>query len=311
MTTNREILRAVITQATIGTPGAGLLSPDQFDAFWELAETNNPWMQIQDTVRRTAFTGGIPRIDFGDNVIEAATESIDTGNFFSPVHDFVAYAMVKSRLAFKFSFEAEDQDASGGSYEDQLVDGFTRAFGRSHQRLAWLGDDTSADTSLSINDGWLKQIVAGGNVVDGSAINGGDISVEHFYEAIFALPDAWQQRANELRWAVPVTKVWQIRQFLSNRATGLGDQFVTEGPNGELRIAGIPMVEVPPLTTDIVLSSPQNTSNVVNPRTFRLRRVDQGLSVVAQDIVAHVGFMHDDFILREVTGIAVITSLNL
>jgi hypothetical protein len=307
---NRQIVRGVIEQADIGTPGDGLLSPEQFDAFHALAETQHPWMQLQSTPRRTAHTGTLPRIDFGDNVLEPADESVDTGNFFEPTHDTVPYTMTKIRTAFKVSNEALSQNAAQADYENQLVDGFGRAFGRSKQRLAWLGDVASADVSLQANDGWVKQITASGVVVNGSLINGGDVDLEHFFSAVFGLPAAWIQRVDELRWAISPLKRWQLGFSLSSREDTLGANMVTTGPNGEPQIAGIGFVEVPALGNDIVLCSPQNTTEVLDNTTMTLKKVDSGLTVVSQDIIAYIGFMFSDYILREVEGCVIINQLN-
>lgn len=305
---NVEVLRGVIQQSDVGSVGANLLSKEQFMAFYELAETQHPWMQLQNTERRTAFQGGVPRIDFTGDVIEPADEAIDTGNFFEPSHSHVAYVQKKGRTAFALSNETVQQTADP-DYENRLVRGFTRAWGRSFQKIAWLGDESSATPILSINDGWVTQIVSGGNVVDGSAVNGGDISLEHFFDAKFALPDAWKQRTNELRWAVSPTKLDQLSQYLSNRGTALGDTIVSDGR--VTRILGIQPVEVPTIGDEqFVLTSPMNTTVVINPKTFALQRVAEGLQIVGADMVAYVGFFHADFILLEVEGTTIVNQLN-
>jgi hypothetical protein len=307
--TNQEIVRGIITSPDVGTPGAGLLSPEQFEAFWVLAESMHPWAQIQDTQRKQAFTGTLNRIDFGDDVIEPASEAVDTGNFTEPDYSHVSFEQKKGRVAFSDSYEARDQ-AAEADHERTLVEGFTRAFGRSFQKLAWLGDESSTDKMLKLNDGWLKQMVAGGNVTDGSTINGGDLAADHFYAAVRSLPLAWQQRRNELKWAIGVTHQWVLEEYLSGRATGMGDQFLSMGPDGTMRILGIECVQVPSLTTDLVLTHPMNTCAVIHPRTFRLEKIDKGLEVQAADITAWIGFFHGDYVLREVEGIAVVTNLN-
>ena len=184
------------------------------------------------------------------------------------------------------------------------------AWGRAYQRLCWLGDTASASKALKANDGWRKQIVASGNTVDGSLINSGDISIDHFYAAIDALPEAWKQRTNELRWGISPTKKWEFRKWLSNRPTGLGDGAITQGADGTMNILGIPCVDVPPITDEIVLTSPMNTTDVKSPRNFRFRKVTEGLQVVAEDILAFVGFFHADFVMREVEAAVIVQSLN-
>ena len=305
---NREILRQIV-QADVGAPGSGLLSPEQFEAWWALAETVHPWQALMSTERRTAHTGGIPRIDFGDDILRAATEAVDSGTFSEPAHDFVAYAMTKMRAAFMPSAEVLTQNAAGPSYEDQIVEGFNRAYVRALQRLAWLGDTALVDPGLNINNGWLVQITAGGNLVNGALINGGNIHPDHFFEAYETLPDAWKQRSDEMRWAISPTKKAQLWRALSQRATGVGDQFLTEPPD-DFTIAGIRTATVPSLGNQVVLTSPMNTTVITDPTNFSFRRVSEGLTVVARDVVAYIGFSWADFVLREAEGTALIQNLN-
>lgn len=314
MPTNHEILRSVIKTTDQGTPGAGLLSPEQFMAFYEVAEERIPWMQLQNLEKRTAHTGGVPRIDYGDDVIRAATEAVDTGHFSKPTHDNVPYTMVKGRVAFKVSTEGLSQSADP-NYQSKLINGFTRAWGRAFQQIGWNGDTTSLDPMLSLNNGWVVQMVASGNVTVGSTINAGVIDIDHFHAALQALPEAWQQRTDSLRWAMTRKKFNQYSQSISNRATGMGDTAISRGADGNPEILGMPVTAVPSLTetTDldkVVLADPGNTTVVMDPRTFRLRPVTEGITVVAEDVIAYIGFFHSDWILLEPEGTSIVTTLD-
>ncbi len=314
MPSNQEILRSVITTGDQGTPGAGLLSPEQFLAFYELAEEATPWMKMQNVEKRKAHTGGVPRIDYGDDVISPATEAVNSGTFVKPTHDNVPYVQVKGRTAFTVSNEALTQSADP-AYESKLINGFTRAWGRSFQKTAWNGDTTSANPMLAMNDGWAKVMEASGNPVNGSTINAGVIVIDHFQAALEALPEAWQQREDELKWTMTKKKWNQYVKSLSTRATGSGDLAIEKGANGFPEILGIEVVPVPTLTRSpnddtICLTSPGNTTVVIDPMTFKLRKVTDGITVVAEDIIAFIGFFFADYILLEVEGTAVIHTLD-
>lgn len=309
MATNQEIVRTVV-KSDIGTAGAGLLSPEQFGAFHELAAVQNPWMQAHSMEKKSSESGGIPRVDFGDDVLRSAEEAVDSGEFVEPDYDFVAYLMAKMRLAFKYSNDTLDQNVNRQRHERELIDGFTRAYGRSFMKLAWLGDTASANPALNFNDGWIKQMLASGSTVDGSLINGGDISLEHLYAMVAALPEAWKQRINELAWAISPLQRWNLSEYLSNRATGSGDRAFEQGADGHPRILGIRAIEVPCLTTQIALTSPRNTTSVMHENEFRLRKVTEGITLQMQDSVAWVGFAKGDFVLREPEGTVVCTGLN-
>lgn len=304
---NVEVLRSLIEQGDIGTPGGGLLSEGQFDAWWELAQVKNPWASIQSTERRTEFTGNLNRTDFGDDIITPAAEGVDSGTFFQPDQSQVPFVMTKGRVAIKESREVEMQ--AHGDWQATLIQRATRAFGRSFQRLAWISDEASADPNLAINTGWLTQMIAGSATVAGGAINGGDVATDHFYAAIDLLSEAWKERTDELKWAMTKTKEFQIAEFLSGRATGQGDKFVERGPDGGVIIAGIESVVVPTMGTRIALTSPENTAVVIHPRQFTLEPLS-GDTVKLQDILAWVGFYHADYVFREIEGTALIDGLN-
>ena len=307
----QELVRGVITSGDVGTVGAGLVSQDQFDAIWTLSEDKIPWAQIQATIQKTAFTGTVNTIDYGDNVIRPAAEAIDVGTLVEQTSAHVPYTMVKGRVAFAPSFEATDQAAN----DLDLVNGFTRAFGRSMQKCAWNGDDTTVvvddETAMLVwQDGWGVAIAAGGHQTDGSTINAGDISEAHFSTALASLPTAWMTRWDELKWSLGVKHYFALIARLSGRPTGVGDNFLTYGAKGQLLIYGIEAVMNPFLTTVFYLTHPKNTTTVVHPRAMTFTKVDSGATVKLADIVLYILHVHADFIVREADGTARVHTLN-
>jgi len=301
----------VITSEDVGDPGAGLWGPEQFGALWKLVseDTLHPWARMQDTVFKRPHTGNLNRIGFGNRIIESAEEGVDTGNLLKPDHSKVPYSMKKGRVAFGDTFEADDQSIDP-DYNGKLVGGFTEAFARSYQELAWLGDETSTDKTLKVNNGWIKILMAGSNKVNGQDDNGGDISPDHFYRAFRALPKAVKQRRKKLKWGISVDHYNLLEEFLTGRATGWGDTILRRGKDDIMTVLGIELVEVPSLTTQLVLTDPKNTTNVMHPRKFRLKKIDKGLEVEMADIVVWVGFFRSDFIIREVEAASIVYDLN-
>lgn len=311
---NREILRGVIKTSTLGTPGSGLMGPEQVDAFYEVAEEQIPWMQIQRTISTKNHSGTVPRIDYGDDVIRPATEAVDSGFFVEPTHDAVDFTQVKGRTAFKVSNETFTQ-SEDPQYQNKLINGFTRAWGRSDQKVAWNGDETSAHAMLQINNGWGYFMNLSGNPLDGSTVNGGTVDIAHFQYMLESLSEAWQQRADELRWGMTRKKFNQYVRSLSGRATGMGDTAIERGADGTPMILGIPVTEVPSLTATgnndkIALTSPQNTVKVQDPTYMKFVEVKDGITLVAQDARAWIGFEYCDYVVPEPEGTAWCYNLN-
>jgi hypothetical protein len=306
--TNREIVRTIITTPDVGTPGAGLKAPDQFDAFHNLAEELFPWLAAYNRQSRKPHTGNLTRTSYGKRVIQSSTQAVGSPNLSKPAYDRVSYDMQKMVVQFQAASEVGTQSADPGHIED-VVNNFMEAFGRSLHDLLWLGDTTSADAMLAIFDGWLKKIVAGGNTTNGALINGGVLSDKHFYSAVASLPTAWQQRRRMLKWAIGTTHMIQLENFLSGRATGFGDEILKRGTDGTITILGIESIECFSLTTDLVLVDPRNTVGVFDRDSFTLESVTEGLEVKLADIIAWVGHIYGDAILPEVEGSAVVQNL--
>jgi len=160
-----------------------------------------------------------------------------------------------------------------------------------------------------LNDGWWKQLLAGGHVVNGGLINGGVISKEHFFAAYRAMP-AKYFRSGRVVWAMnPATKISWV-EAVSNRATGAGDLALL-GADAVSKPMGFPIVDVPSLGDgQVVLADPQNFI-AVNTWDVRIRKAAEGKSAVMNDMRYYSVYLDDDPVIEELDAAVVITGMTI
>ena len=159
---------------------------------------------------------------------------------------------------------------------------------------------------LKVNDGWLKQIAAGGHVVDASASPySGAMSLNLFYAAMQALPNKYNN--GKLRWLMSPKRAQDWEKFLYNQIISNGGavpESVYKSP------AGIPAVACPSLSNDkIILTDPKNLI-VVNSYGVQIRKTTEGKEAIMQDKRFYVVHLDYDPIIEELDAAALITGLT-
>lgn len=304
--TARDRLRSTTTTGSLGTPGAGLAGPEQFDAVFVLAKPSIAFLNRMRLERVGAKTGSLRRILFGDNNIEAAAESSDTGNSFAATNSGVPFSLTKCRFMAKMSNDVNKFSVPGHNYEDLFNQEASEAFMRAVLRSMWLGDTTSGDPSLAFNDGWRKQITAAGNTVDASSAT---LTHAMGYSAMKALDEAHLESLDGYSWQMTMLQWVKLREYTSGRSTGEGDKAITEGPNGEMKWLGLPVDIVGFTGGDVILSRPNDLIGAVDATDFSLRRVTGG-NLDLRDEFALLGFLWMDPILADADGTAAIINLG-
>ncbi len=135
------------------------------------------------------------------------------------------------------------------------ADGTTPA---SHSANATI--DLATDGLLTATDGWLRKANQAGRTLDGSTVNGGSISKEHFAEALKLLPSKYLTGGTSarFRWIMHPRQRVNWLTYLASRNTGAGDSALL-GPSGAGQPYGWPILEDAALPTGtIVFTDPQN-----------------------------------------------------
>jgi len=152
---------------------------------------------------------------------------------------------------------------------------------------AALHNDPSAitfvgDALLPTLNGWIVQLATGSNLVDGSLINDGNISKEHFSAIIRAMEPKYLSGAAAAKFRFimhPITKVKYL-DYLAARMTGVGDAVLTG--LSDVKPYGWPIVETTAMPQSTIVFTDPNNLIIGIHRDIRISKTSEGKDLVSR-----------------------------
>lgn len=306
---NNQQLMAMIEKAiSTGSLSNGLMNPEQSKAFHRMVFEATPFSQLHRKEQRKAKNGEIDKIAIGGRLLRKKVENTDDGYRAGITTSAVPYNAQAVRLPWEITEETLRQNIEGENFEDTVMQMMTKQVGIDLEDLHFNGDTTSADSFLSINDGWVKQIRTGtgSHVIDHTAVGAG-FGKATLFAVTRAMPNRYKNQ--NLRWLMSPTRREMWVEYLTNRPTGAGDAALLGVGDQVNRPLGYGIVEIPSLADDIIiLSDPQNFISVWTYE-IRIRKTDQGKEAVMQDKRFYVVHFDDDPIIQELDAVVMLENL--
>jgi len=313
--TNADLLRKAagpIATGDIGSgAGHGLLSDEQSTEFLRRVYDTTPFSQAQRNETRRSAEGTINKMGIGGRILRKKNEGVDDATLVKPDFGEVEYAVKRYRADSEINEEVFEDNIEGEGFEDRWIGEVTGQIGRDLEDLHFNGDEASLDPFVKLNDGWLKQLAAGGSGahrVNGATIDSGDATKNQFFAALEAMPNKFLT-SGTLRWVANPMFFLAYLEYLTDRATGAGDAALTAG---EVKLPGnIGKIEVPAMPADrLLLVNPRNCM-VVTRRAIRYRRTTEGREAVRQDKRFYAWFLATDPIIEETDAIVDVYGLSI
>lgn len=311
--------RQALAKATVTTTDAasGLLDPEQGRRFIrELKERTSLANAIRQETR-LASSGEINKIATGSRIIRGAPENTDDGYRAGATFDTVGYTTKKLRLPWEVTEDVFHENIEREQLEATLMDEMVSQFALDLEDLEVNGDTAAVGGDaafLNINDGILKQIVTAnvaGRNIDASTINAGALSKDHFFEALYAMPNVYR-RSNNLRWIASPARLIQWWESITDRAGDAGDAALLGGGEMIRKPLGIPFLEVPSWPDDvIVLADPRNFVRVISWQVRRKKVTGEtDAQLAALDKRFYIFFLKHDIIIEETDAVVRIHTLD-
>lgn len=312
--TNAELIRKATGAVGTGdfVAASGLLTAEQADRFLDAAYDSVELLTAARKARRRSKNGTIAKIGVGRRVLRRKSAGVDDATLVKPTFGDVPYAVSRIRLDWEMEEEVFEENIEGEGLEDHIMRLWTDQVGRDLEDLAINGDtaDTSVDSPfLTLDDGWLKQIAASAasHRVNGATINSGEISKDHFFAALEAMPTKFKT-SGALRWVGSPTVIDRYADYLSDRATAAGDAVLFNATTNSPR--GIGYLKVPAMPNDrLLLTDPRNLI-VVTTRDMRRRKTTEGREAVRRDVRFYALFLDHDVIVEEMDAVVDIYGLD-
>ncbi len=306
ITNNSLVRKAADTLTTTGVT-SGLLNPEQSKKFMKQVFEATPLNQLVRHEMRRARSGEIDKIGIAGRILRAKTENVDDGYRVKPNFGQVDYQTVAVRLPWEITEETYRENIEGQSLEGTITNLMTQQVAVDQEDLCLNGDEATPSSDadypfLKLNDGWVKQIKAGGHVVDHGS---GPMSIDVFYKGLRSLPNKYNN--GKLRWLMSPHRQQEWERYILDKAITVG------GIISDRRVenpCAIPAVASPAMPDDaIILTDPRNLI-VVNTYDMKIRKTIEGESAIMQDKRFYVIHFDFDAIIEELDATAIITNLN-
>jgi HK97 family phage major capsid protein len=188
----------------------------------------------------------------------------------------------------------EGGDLDQAQFQQTVLDLLTERVALDLEELILLGDTSSGDSYLALENGIIKQAVS--NIVNA----GGDpMSPDLFASMIKALPTKYQRRLNQMRIYLAKTKEIDYRMAVAQRQTQLGDSILTG--NAPVSALGIPLSPAAYMPSGTMLMTlPQNIILGIQ-RNMRLefdKDVRERVIIIVVTMRIAVAFENEDLVVK-------------
>jgi len=272
---DEDVMKAFTTADFAG--GAGLMLPESSNRFLrkviEQPHLLGPASGVTVELMK-APTKNIDRIGFGSRILETLTEDTDIPTETKPTATQIvlsttefgalvpaSYTLIEDILEGKMNGGQEPGDAV---FIETLQDLMLERVAVDLEEIVINSDLLSADTTLDEFDGAL---VLPSNTYD----HGGAVIDTALFEGMLAkLPTPYLQRMAGLKFIVgPRTNLF-LRSHLGKRGTSLGDRALTETPDGQLSILGVPVFVIGTMPETLGASSDKGKALLLHPGNMRV-----------------------------------------
>lgn len=257
----QEELLTMLQKAGISTATGGLMPEEAKNRFIDATVDSAEFLKMVTTERNIAVTRDIDSLGVANRLMYKATEQTEPGTIRTITPARRQLTPVEAILPYDISLSWLEENIAGNAGEDQVNAAFSKQFSRDLVDLSFNGDKDAgagADQNfLIICDGFLKRVKADANAhafVRGAST---DWKGTVFPGLIKALPAKYKTDKSQLRLFVSFDVEEEYRKQLSDRATALGDAYLTEGKKSMYQ--GVIVEPVPAIPYgDIILTAPKN-----------------------------------------------------
>jgi len=238
--------------------GSGRLNPEQSDRFIDYIIDQSVVMKTGIRVRRmNADRADLDKISVGARVLRKATEGLAPSDLVGVTTAKRQLVVTEIILPADVTFTWLEDNIERDNFEDHLMQMFGIQLANDLEELALIGDKSSGDPFIGIEDGWLKIAAAipGANTF---ALNGSKDFRNVIFEGMLEkLPPKFKGNRAALRYYVSTNNAEKYQFQLGQRQTVGGDQWVTG--QAPLTYGSIPIVGAPFMPDNqVVLTLPDN-----------------------------------------------------
>lgn len=261
---NRTILQKADLALSELQTSAGYLQPAQAQSFMEIMIEGSQLLQSGVTVVPMAGEKQrFERIGFLTRVLRRATDGValSSADRVKPDLGKGELSAVEMKATCRLTKSELEDNIEGGQFLETVKRLLGKAVSRDFEDVIINGDTASSDSLLASFDGILKQATT--NVVD----DGVQAMSRAVGEKLMRLmPPQFQADRSGMRFFTSFDAELKLRSILGDRATGIGDQFITQ--NISATLMGVPIVAVPLFPQTLGVGSNETNVLYTNPENI-------------------------------------------
>lgn len=232
---NQELLSKAAVDTSVLTNG-GKMNAEQQNEFITFMRDYSAFLNNVNFMRMASTTRDIDSIDVNDDAMRRQVENADNPATGEAAHRRRALHAIGVIMGYDISFQYMKENIEGPKANTTLARLFAQKFTNSTVKLAFIGDETSTDPFISINDGWLKIAETDADTHKYDTGGSEDYLGKIFSDILAMMPSKYyqmyqQEEKNLLKIFCGYDVSRAYKRQLQERNTALGDSVILHGQN--------------------------------------------------------------------------------
>lgn len=258
MKSNRTIIaKAAADTSALGT--GGRMNAEQANKFMTFMQDYSPFLNKVNFIRMTKTTRDLDSLDVNKRALRRQAENAENAPTGTVSHMRRTLNAVGVIMPYDVTFQYMKENIEGENVNTTLAQMFAKQFANDTVELAFLGDESSDDNFININNGWLKI------AKDDSATHKFDTegSTDYLNTVFPGLLDSMPDKYFNLYTEEDKSKIKifcspavnrKYKRQLQARNSALGDALITGGQN--VNYDGFEIVPVAFIPDDMQIVTP-------------------------------------------------------
>lgn len=258
MKSNRTIIaKAAADTSALGT--GGKMNAEQANKFMTFMQDYSPFLNKVNFIRMTKTTRDLDSLDVNKRALRRQAENTENAPTGTVSHMRRTLNAVGVIMPYDVTFQYMKENIEGENVNTTLAQMFAKQFANDTVELAFLGDESSDDNFININNGWLKI------AKDDSATHKFDTEGSSDYlNTVFpglldSMPDKYfnlytEEDKSKIKIFCSPAVNRKYKRQLQARNSALGDALITGGQN--VNYDGFEIVPVAFIPDDMQIVTP-------------------------------------------------------
>lgn len=228
------IAKAAADTSALGT--GGRMNAEQSNQFMTFMQDFSSILKKVNFIRMTKTTRDLDSIEVNKRALRRQHENADNPAVGEVTQSRRTLSAVGVIMPYDVTFQYMKENIEGQNVNTTLAKMFAQQFANDTAELAFLGDESSTDAFIGINDGWIKLAKSDGSTHKFDAEKSEDYLNKVFPGLLSAMPSKYyslytDEDKSKIKIFCSPTVNRKYKQQLQTRNTALGDALITGGKN--------------------------------------------------------------------------------